>query len=66
MADTHNPNRTPVFRLITIAASGLGSFVLGLWGLKFGFGDQVAGLPAEVLGGVLAALCALAAALAAM
>jgi diguanylate cyclase (GGDEF)-like protein len=62
---TPNPTRTPVFRLITIAASGLGSFVLGMWAMK-GFGGQIAGLPAEVIGAVLAALCALAAAIAAM
>ena len=43
-----NPNRSPVFRLITIASSGLGSFMLGLWGLKFGFGDGVAGMSADV------------------
>ncbi len=61
MPAVNNPNRSPVFRLITIASSGLGSFILGLWGLKFGFGDGVAGLPAEVVGAVIAALCALAA-----
>jgi diguanylate cyclase (GGDEF)-like protein len=61
-----NPNRSPVFRLITIASSGLGSFILGLWGLQFGFGDGVAGLPAEAVGGIIAALCALAAGGAAM
>ncbi len=56
-----NPSRSPLFRLITIASSGLGSFILGLWGLQFGFGNSVAGLPAEVVGGAIAALCALAA-----
>ena len=61
-----NPNRSPLFRLITIAASGIGSFVLGLWGLKYGFGGNFAGLPADVLGSVIASLCALAAGLAAM
>lgn len=63
---TNHPARSTTFRLLTIAASGAGSFMLGLWGLKFGFGGQVAGLPADVLGAVLATLCALAAALAAM
>ena len=66
MQDNLNPNRSPVFRLITIATAGLGSFVLGLWGLKFGFGNQVAGMPAEVIGAVIAALCSLAAAGAAL
>jgi diguanylate cyclase (GGDEF)-like protein len=55
-----HPNRGPVFRLITIAASGLGSFVLGLWGLKLGFGDDLAAMTAPVIGAVIAALCALA------
>lgn len=63
---TPNPSRTPVFRLITIAASGMGSFVLGMWGIKSGFGGHLAGLPADVISGVLAALCALAAAIAAV
>jgi diguanylate cyclase (GGDEF)-like protein len=62
MPAVSNPNRGPVFRLVTIASSGLGSFILGLWGLKFGFGDGVAGMPAEAVGAILAALCALAAA----
>lgn len=61
-----SPNRSPVFRLITIASSGLGSFILGLWGLQFGFGDGVAGMSAEAVGAVIAALCALAAAGAAL
>ncbi len=39
MSAIKNPNRTPVFRLLTIATSGIGSFLLGIWGLKFGFGD---------------------------
>ena len=39
MQAVSNPNRSPVFRLITIASSALGSFVIGMWGLKFGFGD---------------------------
>ena len=59
-----NPKRSPVFRLITIAASGLGSFTIGLWGLSFGGGLE--GLSNPVIGGVIASLCALAAGLAAM
>ena len=61
MPAVSNPNRSPVFRLITIASSGLGSFILGLWGLKFGFGDGIAGMPAEVIGAIIASLCTLAA-----
>lgn len=66
MPAAKNPSRTPIFRLLTIAASGIGSFLLGIWGLKFGFGDGLAGLQAEMVGGIMAALCALAAAGAAM
>ena len=62
MPAVSNPNRTPMFRLITIASSGLGSFIIGLWGLKFGFSDAIGGMPAEAVGAVIAALCALAAA----
>ena len=62
MQDTKNPIRGPIFRLLTIAVAGIGSFVLGLWGLRLGMGDQIAGLPAEALGAIIASLCALAAA----
>ncbi|MHA6644204.1 putative bifunctional diguanylate cyclase/phosphodiesterase [Mesorhizobium sp. A623] len=66
MSFVKNPNRTPTFRLITIASSGIGSFILGIWGLKFGFGDGLAGLDAATVVGIIAALCALAAAGAAL
>ncbi|TIT07486.1 MAG: bifunctional diguanylate cyclase/phosphodiesterase, partial [Mesorhizobium sp.] len=65
-AAASNPKRTPLFRLLTIASSGMGSFILGIWGLKFGFGDGLAGMPAETMAGIIAALCALAAAGAAL
>lgn len=61
-----HPNRSPVFRFITIAASGMGSFVLGLWGMQFGFGDGMAGLSGPAVGAIIASLCALAAAGAAL
>ncbi len=57
-----DPSRTPIFRLITIASAGLGSFLIVLWGLKFSFGDGLAGLPADAVGAMIAALCTLAAA----
>ena len=66
MPTVRNPNRSPVFRLITIASSGLGSFVIGMWGLKIGFGDSVVGMPTDVVGSMIAALCALASGLAAL
>lgn len=62
MQDTKNPIRGPIFRLVTIAAAGIGSFVLGLWGLRLGMGNEIAGLPAEAIGAIIASLCALAAA----
>src|SRR3954454_20975112 len=66
MTAVSNPKRTPMFRLLTVASSGVGSFILGLWGLKFGFGDGLAGIQAETMAGITAALCALAAAGAAL
>ena len=66
MQDASNPARSPVFRLVTIASAGLGSFIVGLWALKFGFGQNLAGMPPELVGAVVAALCALAAAGAAL
>jgi len=61
-----NPNRSPTFRLITIASSGLGSFVIGMWGLHLAFGQSIAGMPTDTVGGIVAGLCALAAALASL
>jgi diguanylate cyclase (GGDEF)-like protein len=61
-----NPKRSAAFRLLTIAVSGTGSFILCLWAIKGGFGNEIAGMPAEIIGGMLSALCALAASLAAM
>lgn len=62
MSAVENPSRSPLFRLITIASSGMGAFMLSLWGLQFGFGGSIGGLPGSVVGSTLAALCALAAA----
>ncbi|MBL8578178.1 MAG: bifunctional diguanylate cyclase/phosphodiesterase [Mesorhizobium sp.] len=61
-----NPNRSPVFRLVTIASSALGSFILGLWWLQTGFGEGIAGLSGQAIGAIIAGLCALAAGGAAM
>src|SRR5689334_8621503 len=61
-----NPNRSPAFRLLTIASSGIGSFVLGIWGFNYGIGNGIAGIPPEVIGSIIGALCALAAGLAAL
>ena len=61
-----SPARSQTFRLVTIGASGAGSFILALWAMRSGFGGQIGGLPAEIIGAMVAALCALAASLAAM
>ena len=61
----NSPRRSRIFRLTTIAAAGLGGFVLGLWAIRSGFGGGVAGLSMEVAGGIIALLCGLAASVAA-
>jgi diguanylate cyclase (GGDEF)-like protein len=66
MPSVKNPGRTPLFRLITIASAGMGSFILGLWGLKIGLGNGLTQLPLNTLVAIVAGLCALAAACAAM
>ncbi|PWK68357.1 bifunctional diguanylate cyclase/phosphodiesterase [Aminobacter sp. AP02] len=65
MPAVRNPSRSPLFRIVTIASSGMGSFVLGVWGLKFALGDSVGGLSSDTVGAIIAALCALAASIAA-
>ena len=57
-----DPKRTPLFRLIAIASAGLCSFLIVLWGLKFSFGDGIAGMSAASIGAIISALCTLAAA----
>jgi diguanylate cyclase (GGDEF)-like protein len=57
-----NPIRTRTFRLITIGACTLGSFVIGLAATRFGTSGEVEFLPAAMVGLVMAAFCALAAA----
>jgi diguanylate cyclase (GGDEF)-like protein len=59
MRSNKNPNRSRTFRLITIASSALSSFVLGLWALKFNFGAGPESLSPQVMGAMIAALCAL-------
>ena len=65
MPAVRNPSRSPLFRIITIAASGMGSFVLGTWGLRLALGDEIGGMSSETVGAIIAALCALAASIAA-
>ncbi|APH70469.1 putative bifunctional diguanylate cyclase/phosphodiesterase [Aquibium oceanicum] len=62
MQPVKNPNRSPLFRLITIASAGLGSLIIGLWAFELGLGGNLREMPPQMIGGVIAALCALAAA----
>jgi len=64
MIPAGNPIRTRLFRLVTIAASGLGSLMLGIWGLRLGYGGEY--VDPATLGAVGGALCALAAGSSAM
>ncbi|MFN3764406.1 MAG: putative bifunctional diguanylate cyclase/phosphodiesterase [Aliihoeflea sp.] len=58
---TRNPIRTKSFRLLTVTVCTLGSFVIGLTAARYGM-EGVAGVPAELVGLSMAALCAFAAA----
>ena len=60
------PTRSATFRLITIAAAGIGSFTIGTWGFAATIGAADAVLPTPIIGGIVAALCAMAASLAAL
>lgn len=62
MTPFRNPNRTPLFRLLTVSAAGLGGFTIALIAMNWGVGNGLLQMPSEILGGLIAALCALAAA----
>ena len=66
MKAVSNPNRSPVFRLITIASSALGSFVIGMWGLKSASATTSPACRQTWSAAIIAALCALAAGLASL
>lgn len=66
MSHARNPKRNTRFRLITVASSGLGSLVLGGWGMQLTFGADATMLPADTVGAIVASLCALCAAFAAL
>ncbi len=66
MAMSEHPRRTRTFRAITIAASGLGSLLLGLWAMKAGIGGNIEALPPQVYSIVIGGLCAIAASFAAL
>jgi len=60
------PMRPMQFRLLTIGAAGMGSFLLGTWGLKALIQHKIAYLSPDVLVAIISGLCALAASIAAM
>ena len=60
------PMRPMQFRLLTIGAAGMGSFLLGTWGLKALIHHKIAYLSPDVLVAIISGLCALAASIAAM
>lgn len=66
MSHVRNPKRNTRFRLITVASSGLGSLVLGGWGMQLTFGTDATMLPADTVGAIVVSLCALCAALSAL
>jgi diguanylate cyclase (GGDEF)-like protein len=61
MSSSIHPGRTRLFRIVTIASSALGCFVLGLAALKLGFGDGLGGLSPSTAASIVSGLCALAA-----
>lgn len=62
MTTTTNPTRGRAFRLVAIAASGLGGFLVGLWGIELGLAGNGDRLNPATLGAIIASLCTLAAA----
>ncbi len=66
MSMAGNPKRSLWFKILTIAGSGIGSLFLGLWAMKSNLLGDFTQIPAGAFGGIVAGLCALAAAIAAM
>lgn len=64
MKDIRNPQRSPALRMVAIAASGTGSFAIGLLGIQLGLGKGILGLPAEIMLATIAGLVAVTATLA--
>ncbi|WP_274626205.1 putative bifunctional diguanylate cyclase/phosphodiesterase [Arvimicrobium flavum] len=56
MPQFKNPHRSTLFRLTTIAACGIGSLAMGMWGLQIAFGSNATFIPAETAGAIIAAL----------
>ena len=62
MAKSNNPNRTPIVRVLTIASSGMGSFLLAIWGFRAVITSSSGGLSPAAMVAIISGLCALAAA----
>lgn len=66
MQNNSNPTRSKAFRLLTIAIAGIGSFMLGTWGLNAAIRQDIAHFEPGTLVAIISGLCALAASIAAM
>jgi diguanylate cyclase (GGDEF)-like protein len=62
MPDVRNPIRNRVFRLTTVAASGIGGFMLAIWSMQLVYGNEITGLPPQTIIAIIGALGALSAA----
>ncbi|MBZ0162505.1 MAG: bifunctional diguanylate cyclase/phosphodiesterase [Notoacmeibacter sp.] len=61
-----NPKRALWFKILTITGSGTGGLFLGLWAMKSNLLGNFSHISPATFGGIVAGLCALAAAIAAM
>lgn len=66
MAEDLNPKRSNNFRLFAIAITGIGSFLIGNWGLSTAIQNDMAQFQPGALVAVISGLCALAASIATM
>lgn len=64
--NNNNPIRSTAFRLVTIAAAGIGSFMIGTWGLNAAITHDISRFDPTSLVSIISGLCALAASVAAM
>lgn len=66
MAKDSNPKRSSIFRLFAIAVTGIGSFMIGNWGLSTAIQREMTTFEPGALVAVISGLCALAASIATM
>jgi diguanylate cyclase (GGDEF)-like protein len=61
MSVNNQPFRSPWFRFLTIAASGFGGMMIGVWAMSVALPHNIAGASGQTVGAIIAALCTLAA-----